>query len=149
MHRNSCMRKYITIGAIVAALLLVSSIAVVSDVEAKKSKKNYRAVVDISVDSDCWTKATLKLKDGKGKTLATATDRIDPESDEANDLWFTKTLKFDGSKFKGDKLKLSVHFNTESDDTYFYDTRFFKNTRYYEFTDNDVQLNCEREWGSD
>jgi hypothetical protein len=60
-----------------------------------EAKKNYKAIVELNYDSDCWTKTTVKINDGVfGKKLAKKSVSIDPESDESSDLSQTVKLKF-------------------------------------------------------
>lgn len=101
-------QRLVTIAIVVIAVLLIGNTAFSHSAEAK-SKKNYKAHIEINFESDCWYKTVIKLNDGVfGKNLVKKTFIIDPESDEANDLRRDTTLKFDGKKVKSGEIQVVV-----------------------------------------
>jgi hypothetical protein len=130
----------ITLAVIVTSVMLVSSGILLSDAEAKKSKK-YKAFIDIQTDThgiqDCWTKATIELTDGAHQ-LAKTTQKNNRDA-------ITKTLTFDGKKVNTpfisgevwkDRLTLSIRFNDEPHELFTLFKDFSKSKHDYHFQAN-------------
>ena len=80
-----------------------------------------------------------------GKNLAKTSWTIDPESDEANDLWHSVTLKFDGKKVKKSDIQVILYI-TGIDGGFIesvYDYQHFnKKQKTYNFEFNDLVAAC-------
>ena len=126
----------------VAAVLMLSVVAVTE----AQAKSNYKANLELNFHDDCWTRTTVIVNDGyQGKKLVQKSFTVDPESDDASDLWKYLTLKFDGKKVKSGELDIFVKVydgkkRTYSDNQF---DGFKKSQKTYEFVFNDLRGSCQ------
>jgi hypothetical protein len=129
----------------IGLLALLAVVAISLTLGNVEAKSKYNAKVELNFNDDCWTRTTVIVNDGyQGKKLVQKSFSIDPQSDEANDLWKYLSLKFDGKKVKSGEIDVLVKVydggqRVYSDNQF---DGFSKNQKTYDFVFNGLRGNC-------